>query len=534
MLGKGFSLQSPNVEVDNFPREGFDLVMIDDCPASNLPESWKEGIAEAVRNRGVGLLASGGRAAFGAGGYAKTPIEDLLPVELVQKEEKKDPSTTLAIIIDTSGSMVGNRMTLAKQVARLAMRRLQPHDKVGIVEFYGTKQWAAPIQSAANQIDLQRAVNRLGASGGTVLLPAVEEAYYALKNVQTRYKHVLILTDAGVETGPYERVLRRMSDEGMTVSTVLVGPGRHSEFLVELADWGGGRYYNAANRFNLPELLLKRPSTSVLPSYRPESVEIETQGGPGWLGDLDPKTVPPLAAFVDSKLKPRAEILMTTRDKKKPILASWPQGLGRVTALMTEPTGPGTKSWGKWDGFGPFLGRVMTRTARGAQEPFEFSLRRRGREMTVTAARRIRAELTPVIHRLDQVEAERSEIPLVEVAPGIFEARFDWRPDLDLDLHAEVKGQEPTRQYLTSGAFADVSPRDQVDTADRFPFHDAASLSGGQVHSDQNSGFGIKAASGSAPRALTPLSTYLLLLALVAFLSDIFLRRKVWPAGGAI
>jgi len=54
----------------------------------------------------------------------------------------------VVLLVDTSGSMVGNRMTLAKQVARLAMRRLQPHDKVGIVEFYGAKRWAAPIQPA--------------------------------------------------------------------------------------------------------------------------------------------------------------------------------------------------------------------------------------------------------------------------------------------------------------------------------------------------------------------------------------------------
>ena len=226
LLGAGFELREPEQGEGPEALANADLVVLDDRPAKELSQPWRTALKSAVQDRGLGLFASGGRAAFGSGGYANTELEEMLPIEFVQKEEKKDPSTTLAIIIDSSGSMVGSRMTLAKQVARLAMRRLQPHDKVGIVEFYGTKSWAAPIQSAANQIDLQRALNRLDAQGGTVLMPAIEEAYYAMKNVQTRYKHVLVLTDAGVETGDYESLLRRMSDEGMTVSTVLVGPGR--------------------------------------------------------------------------------------------------------------------------------------------------------------------------------------------------------------------------------------------------------------------------------------------------------------------
>ena len=51
------------------------------------------------------------------------------------------------------------------------MKRLLPHDKVGIVEFYGAKRWAAPLQPASNAIELQRALNRMDAGGGTVILP---------------------------------------------------------------------------------------------------------------------------------------------------------------------------------------------------------------------------------------------------------------------------------------------------------------------------------------------------------------------------
>ena len=276
LLGDGFEITADGVE-------GADVVLLDDRPARSVPAERQQSLASAVAEGRAGLVMAGGEASFGPGGYHEEPLEELLPVEFVQTEEKRDPSTTLVVIIDTSGSMGGNRVQLAKEVSRLAIRRLLPHDKVGLVEFYGAKRWAVPIQPASNSIEIERALNRLDA-GGTVILPAIEEAYYGLKNVRTRYKHVLILTDGGVETGAFEPLLRRMADDGMNVSTVLIGPDAHSEFLVNIANWGQGRFYSVPNRFNLPEILLKQPASAKLPAYRPQATAVRARGGASWWG----------------------------------------------------------------------------------------------------------------------------------------------------------------------------------------------------------------------------------------------------------
>jgi Mg-chelatase subunit ChlD len=151
------------------------------------------------------------------------------------------------LVIDTSGSM-GNRVELAKEVARLAIRRLLPHDKVGIVEFYGSKRWAAPLQPASNVIELTRALNRMQAGG---VYSALEEGYYALLNARTRFKHILVLTDGGVESGPFETLARRVASSGINLSTVLIGPQANSPFLMNLAQWGRGRFYACPSRFQL-------------------------------------------------------------------------------------------------------------------------------------------------------------------------------------------------------------------------------------------------------------------------------------------
>ncbi|MFQ5506661.1 MAG: VWA domain-containing protein, partial [Planctomycetota bacterium] len=529
LLGAGFRIEAPEAPADSAGKlESYDLVMLDDCPAKGLPRELQLELVSQVRDQGLGMCMAGGPAAFGPGGYHKTPLESVLPVELVQKEEKKDPSTALAIIIDTSGSMGGNRIVLAKEVTRLALRRLLPHDKVGIVEFYGNKRWAAPLQSAANAIDIQRALNRLDAGGGTILFPAIEEAYFGLRNVQTRYKHVLVLTDAGVESGPYEQLMRRMARDEICVSTVLVGPGRHSEFLAELADWGRGRFYHAADRFNLPEILLKQPSSARLPGYRSGVQELEAQGGRGWWGDTDPRAVPAVHGYVETRKRPGADVLLRTREDRHPILASWRFGLGRVTALATEPTGPGSEGWRNWTGYGPFLARVLSRTAADGRLPFRFELRRRDHEIVLTARRLDRGSVLPKAHVMDAGSVPRA-LSFRERAPGLFQASFGCPPERAARVVAGAQGRESATLRLASGPREDLAGELQVDPARALDPDLAARATGGSAWRLEALG-SFRPPTGGGDRALAvqELGPLCLLLSLLLYLADLLWRRSPW------
>ncbi len=334
------------------------LVVLDDAPAGKVGPKAMERLARLVAFNGTGLLMAGATSSFGPGGYAGTPLEPLLPVFLEQREERRDPSVTLVLIIDTSGSM-GSRVDLAKEVARLAIRRLKPHDKVGIVEFYGHKRWAAPIQPASNQIEILRALNRLQAGGGTVLLPAIEEAYYGLLDVTTRFKHVLILTDGGVERGPFETLVRRMAEAGITVSTVLVGPGRNSDFLLDLAQWGRGRYYQAPGRFDLPEIILKQPTSSLLPPFLPPPLAVRKAAEAPELSGLDFSQAPPLSGALETRARPGARVLLVAGGGS-PLYARWRYGLGSAACWTTQTQGPMLGDWAAWEGYG----RMMRGLAR--------------------------------------------------------------------------------------------------------------------------------------------------------------------------
>ncbi len=541
LVGPGFTVrdaaqQASTDDAGKVPSVGSaDLIVIDDRPASLMPAALQEAIVKAVQDTGVGLLMSGGEGAFGPGGYHDQPLEEILPVEFVQKEEKRDPSTTLVVIIDTSGSMGGNRVQLAKEVSRLAIRRLLPHDKVGLVEFYGAKRWAVPIQPASNSIEIERALNRLDAGGGTVILPAIEEAYYGLKNVRTRYKHVLILTDGGVETGSFEPLLRRMADDGMTVSTVLIGPDAHSEFLVNIANWGQGRFYSVPNRFNLPEILLKQPASAKLPAYRPGTVQVASPSvSPAWWGELDPvEGVPDLGGYVETRLRSGASSVLETVEERHPIVASWRHGLGRVTALTTEPTGPGTDSWADWDGFGEFLSRVLERTAADSSAPFAFRLTaEHGAALLVAERRTSNTQVVPSAEIIREDLLDSEPVTWLRTATDRYEARFPFH-GIGTSVRVAATSRAPGESarpatFLSLNAPARQNPELQVEASASESIRSLVEWSQGQILNPDQEGPRIFRDDVLEERAgLRELSPLFALLALLTYLADILYRR--WP-----
>ena len=174
------------------------------------------------------------------------------------------------------------------------------------------------------------------------------------------------------------------------------------------------------NRFNLPEILFKQPTSAKLSGVRPGVAPVRARGGPGWWGELDPAAVPAVASLVETELRPGAEGVIETVEGARPVLSSWRYGLGRVTAMPTEPVGAGTGAFDEWPDYGRFLARTLERTARDL-EPFAFQVQREGRRVRVVAERRTQRELAPWAAR---VTSDGAQEPLVfeARAPGRFEA----------------------------------------------------------------------------------------------------------------
>ena len=533
LLGAGFKLEAPTPAslTDDIDLSNYDVVMIDDAPSSSVAESVQESIVNAVRDEGLGLLHSGGEAAFGDGGYHDSPITDLLPIEIPGDQDKIDPSVGLAIILDTSGSMAGSRIELAKHIARIAVRRMQPHDRIGIVEFYGNKHWAVPMQPATNKIEIDRAIGRMKAIGGTILYPAIQEAYYGLQNVNTRFKHIVLITDAGVEPSPYETLTRSINRDRISVSTILVGQGGHNLIMSDIANWGGGRFYSVGNQFQLVELIFKQSSTKKSPMYKRGSFDLETSRGKGWWGDINQDEIPSLNGYVEVQSRDGAEVLVEVSGTDHPVLASWRYGLGRVSALMTEPVGEGTRTWTNWEEYPEFLGRMLRKTASEVGD-FEFETRRRFGTTTVIANRvSLDESIEPQAHllHLDSTPMDETQNPFIETAPGLFE--LDLFSNSDEDLYIGISNNVNESVWRTvSLSSSDEVDENQVDPFDALDLAELSNATGGIALDDLESSVSqAGVSSGELSFVVIQIWPWLLLLALLIYLGDILYRR--WPRG---
>ncbi|MCJ2185796.1 VWA domain-containing protein [Novosphingobium beihaiensis] len=531
LLGKGFAVEAhtPGSLPASFGFEAYRAVMIDDLPAARLPAPVQRDLLSQVAQGRTGLFYSGGEDAFGPGGYAHSPLAEALPVTLKQEDKLEKPSVALAIVIDTSGSMQGQALDLAKQVARFTVQTLTRQDSVGVVEFYGARQWSVPMQPARDIPEVERAIGRMQANGGSVLYPAIQEAYFGLKNADARYKHILVISDAGVEEARYEQLLRHIAQDRVNVSTVLVGQNPEGEErMAEWARWGQGRYYAVTDETSIVQPRFNDPQVKPSPGYKHGRFALTAPDGNGWWGGMSLSAMPPLSGYAAAGKRAEAQTLLTAPNGD-PVLATRPYGAGRVTALMTEPAGQGTASWRGWKGYGQWLGRVLARTA-DQQSGLALSLQRRFGRLAITlrTAPETATAQTPQVSILDESgAAEPLPGGLEERAPGLFTADIAFPADRTAEVEARL-GNLVAR--------AADRPRSDVSAAARMPVSGAlplASLSRatGGVHAENAESLMAQAdkADVKGQGTLTAFNLWspLLLLALALYLIELAYRR--WP-----
>lgn len=119
--------------------------------------------------------------------------EDGKPVDVTHFDSERVP-VSLGLVMDTSGSMSGEKMTTAKAaVERFLHRLLDEQDEVFLYQF---ESQATLVQDwTTDRSAVSRALGRIQARGGTALYDAAAEAVPLAQSGTQRKKAVVIISD---------------------------------------------------------------------------------------------------------------------------------------------------------------------------------------------------------------------------------------------------------------------------------------------------------------------------------------------------
>ena len=119
-------------------------------------------------------------------------FEDERPVEVAHFSAERVP-VSLGIVLDTSGSMAGDKIANARAAIERFLDRLEPEDEVFLYVFASGVEL---LQNWTTDRDAARAaVRRTRADGGTAMYDAVVEAVPMAQEGRNRKKAVVLISD---------------------------------------------------------------------------------------------------------------------------------------------------------------------------------------------------------------------------------------------------------------------------------------------------------------------------------------------------
>ncbi len=175
------------------------------------------------------------------------------------------PRVNLALVIDASGSMTGEKLEHAKRAAQGVAGRLRDGDRLSIVSFADevVVHANAIALSAAKRGKIDRAISELTTRGCTNL----SDGWFAGAECVARamregeLNRVVILSDGAANGGivdPEQLAVhaRELAGRGVTTSCVGIGDGYETEVLQAIAQSGGGRLHDAETGSEIVEALM--------------------------------------------------------------------------------------------------------------------------------------------------------------------------------------------------------------------------------------------------------------------------------------
>ncbi len=517
---------------------GTRAVLLNNVPAYRLPPDFMAALDLYVRVQGGGLLMAGGRNAFGAGGYAHSPVDDLLPVSMELRAEHRKLAVAMAIVMDRSGSMAASvaagmtKMDLGDEGAARTIGLLGPQDAVAVLAVDTESHTIIPLtRLGGDRSGLTDTVRRVTSEGGGIYIDVgLRAGWEQLQKSDAGQRHLLLFSDAAdsEQGGDYREIIADMTAHGATVSVIGLGTeaDKDAGLLKDIAARGKGRVFFNADATTLPGLFAQETVAVARSAFLTDPVNVKPSAGWLELAARPLAWLPAVDGYNLSYLKSGATAAAYSGDEyAAPLVAFWQRGAGHAAAVSFPLGGEFSRQARAWPQYGDFL-QTLTRWLMGTDVPPGLALRPRveGSELALDLfydagwEERL-AAAAPQVLVADGTGGQARPVTWERLEPGHFRANTPLRPGQSL------RGAVQAGAYtLPFGPVATgTDPEWTLDRTRVVELQNVARLSGGGERIDLG-----KIWQAPCREEFSDVRAWLLTALLLAFLAEALTTRMGW------
>lgn len=161
------------------------------------------------------------------------------------EDAKERAPLSLVVVLDTSGSMAGEKIEQAKSSVISLINDMRDDDEIALVQYSSSSDLIQPLARVGDvRSALTAKVRRIQSDGGTNIPPALSHGMRALAEAgKGRVKRVVLVSDGLDSTrAAAEGIARDSAEKGVTVSSLGIGLDFDESYMGAVARSGRGNF----------------------------------------------------------------------------------------------------------------------------------------------------------------------------------------------------------------------------------------------------------------------------------------------------
>ncbi|MEQ9503399.1 MAG: VWA domain-containing protein [Deltaproteobacteria bacterium] len=210
----------------------------------------------------------------------------LMDLNAIPVERGGRAPISVAVVIDRSGSMAGDKIRQVRRAAKTLVERLADSDQIALVTYASDYAVDLPLTPIGGQrARITRIIDDILDGGGTNLAGGMQAGLDALAKAQgAPVRRLILLSDGNANQGITDptsiaEIAASARQKGITISTLGVGLDFNEDLMTLVAQSGAGGYYYARNATAVAAAFEKELTGLVALAARTVEVGLELKPG---------------------------------------------------------------------------------------------------------------------------------------------------------------------------------------------------------------------------------------------------------------